>query len=74
MPACRSTIDSELAGRDFVRCDWRVGSADAVPFGELPGPALEAERSGDAFQFSFTAGAHNMNFPFECASRYLQVF
>jgi acyl-CoA synthetase len=48
-----------LAGRDFVRCAWRVGSADAVPFGELPEPALEAERSGDANQvvyLPFTSG------------------
>ena len=32
---------------------------DAVPFGELPGPALEAERSGDANQvmyLPFTSG------------------
>jgi hypothetical protein len=42
-----------------IVCDWRVGSADAVPFGELPGPALEAERSGDANQvmyLPFTSG------------------
>jgi len=57
--ADRCDVFSELAGRDFVRCAWRVGSADAVPFGELPGPALEAERSGDANQvmyLPFTSG------------------
>src|ERR1700720_1013633 len=57
--ADRCDVFSELAGRDFVRYAWRVGSADAVPFGELPGPALEAERSGDANQvmyLPFTSG------------------
>jgi len=57
--ADRCDVFSELAGHDFLRCAWRVGSADAVPFGELPGPALEAERSGDANQvmyLPFTSG------------------
>ncbi len=57
--ADRCDVFSELAGRDFVRCAWRVGSADAVPFGELPGPVLEAERSRDANQvmyLPFTSG------------------
>ena len=57
--ADRCDVFSELAGRDFLRCAWRIGSADAVPFGELPGPVLEAERSGDANQvmyLPFTSG------------------
>src|SRR5580692_1854872 len=57
--ADRCDVFSQLAGRDFLRCAWRIGSADAVPFGELPGPALEAEQSGDANQvmyLPFTSG------------------
>src|SRR5438270_1795137 len=57
--ADRCDVFSELTGRDFLRCAWRIGSADAVPFGEMPGPALEAERSGDSNQvmyLPFTSG------------------
>lgn len=38
--ADRHDVFVELANRDFLRCAWRVGLADAVPLGELPGPAL----------------------------------
>ncbi len=52
-------VFAKLADRDFLRCTWRVGPADAAPFGELPGPALEVEASGDANQvmyLAFTSG------------------
>ncbi len=57
--ADRHDVFAALADRDFLRCAWRVGSADAVPFGELPGPAVETEASGDANQvmyLPFTSG------------------
>jgi acyl-CoA synthetase len=53
----------KLADRDFLRCTWRVGPADAAPFGELPGPALEVEASGNANQViypAFTSGTTGM--------------
>ena len=57
--ADRHDVFVELANRDFLRCAWRVGLADAAPLGELPGPALEMAASGDANQVMyllFTSG------------------
>jgi acyl-CoA synthetase (AMP-forming)/AMP-acid ligase II len=57
--AARRDVFAEMAERDCLRCAWRVGSADAAPFGELPGPAVETEPSGDANQvmyLPFTSG------------------
>jgi len=57
--ADRHDVFAELAGRDFLRCAWRVSSAEAVPFGELTGPAREMEASKDANQvmyLPFTSG------------------
>ncbi|MBO0739588.1 MAG: acyl--CoA ligase, partial [Alphaproteobacteria bacterium] len=57
--ADRRDVFAEVADRDFVRCVLRVGPADATPFGELPGPSLEIEASGDANQvmyLPFTSG------------------
>ena len=57
--ADRHDVFAELADRDFLRCAWRIGPADAAPFDELPGPALEIEASGDANQvmyLPFTSG------------------
>ena len=57
--ADRHDVFAKLADRDFLRCAWHVGPADAAPFGELPGPALEVEASGDANQvmyLAFTSG------------------
>jgi acyl-CoA synthetase len=60
--ADRHDVFAKLADRDFLRCSWRVGPADA-PFDELPGPALEVEASGDANQvmyLAFTSGTTGM--------------
>jgi acyl-CoA synthetase len=57
--ADRHDVFAELADRSFLRCTWRVGPAEAAPFGELPGPALEMEASWDANQvmyLPFTSG------------------
>jgi AMP-binding enzyme len=57
--ADRHDVFTELTGRDFLRCAWRVGPADAEPVGELPSPALEVDASGDANQvmyLPFTSG------------------
>jgi acyl-CoA synthetase (AMP-forming)/AMP-acid ligase II len=57
--ADRHDVFAELADRDFLRCAWRVDPPEAAPFGELPGPALEIEASGDANQvmyLAFTSG------------------
>jgi acyl-CoA synthetase len=57
--ADRHDVFTELAGRDFVCCAWGIGPAEAVPFDELPGPAIETEASGDANQvmyLPFTSG------------------
>jgi acyl-CoA synthetase (AMP-forming)/AMP-acid ligase II len=57
--ADRHDVFAELADRAFLRRAWRVGPAEAAPFGELPGPALEIEASGDANQvmyLPFTSG------------------
>lgn len=55
----RHDIFAALADRDFLRCARCIGPADATPFGELAGPALEMEASGDANQvmyLPFTSG------------------
>jgi acyl-CoA synthetase (AMP-forming)/AMP-acid ligase II len=57
--ADRRDVFAELADRDFLRCAWRAGSADAAPFGKLSGSALETEPSEDANQvmyLPFTSG------------------
>src|SRR5262249_28736841 len=57
--ADRHDVFAELADRDFLRCAWSVGPADATPFGELAGPALEIEATADANQvmyLPFTSG------------------
>jgi acyl-CoA synthetase (AMP-forming)/AMP-acid ligase II len=57
--ADRNDIFAILADRDFLRCAWRVGPADAAPFGELPGPPLNIEASTNANQvmyLPFTSG------------------
>jgi acyl-coenzyme A synthetase/AMP-(fatty) acid ligase len=57
--ADRHDVFPELADRGFLRYAWRVGPAEAAPFGELPDPALEIEASGDANQvmyLPFTSG------------------
>src|SRR5205823_14886331 len=59
----RHDVFAKLADRDFLRCAWRIGPADAAPFGELPGPALEVEASRDANQvmyLAFTSGTTGM--------------
>src|SRR5580704_13691544 len=48
--ADRHDVFTELAGCGFLRCAWRAGPADASPFAELSGPALEMEASADANQ------------------------
>jgi len=57
--ADRHDIFAELAGRDFIRCLWRVGPIDAAPFADVPGPTLDTEASNDANQvmyLPFTSG------------------
>ena len=57
--AHRHDVFAELADRDFLRCAWSVGAADAAAFGELAGPALEIEATADANQvmyLPFTSG------------------
>jgi acyl-CoA synthetase len=57
--ADRHNVFAELANRDFLHCAWRVGSAEAAPFGELTGLAREIEASRDANQvmyLPFTSG------------------
>src|SRR5215471_5965250 len=57
--ADRHDVFAELADRDFLRCAWSVGPADATPFGELAGPALEIEATAEANQvmyLPFTSG------------------
>jgi acyl-CoA synthetase len=52
-------VFAELADRGFLRYAWCVGPAEAAPLGELSGPALEIEASGDANQvmyLPFTSG------------------
>jgi len=57
--ADRHDVFADLADRDFLRCAWSVGPADATAFGELVGPALETEATADANQvmyLPFTSG------------------
>jgi acyl-CoA synthetase (AMP-forming)/AMP-acid ligase II len=57
--ADRCDVLALLADREFLRVAWRVGPADAEPFGELPGPARVSAASGDANQvmyLPFTSG------------------
>ena len=57
--ADRCDLFTELAGRDYLRCAWRLGPPDAAPFAELPGPMLDREASIDANQamyLPFTSG------------------
>ncbi|HVH75845.1 MAG TPA: class I adenylate-forming enzyme family protein [Stellaceae bacterium] len=57
--ADRRDLFTELAGRDYLRCAWRLGPPDAAPFAELPGPMLDREASIDANQamyLPFTSG------------------
>jgi acyl-CoA synthetase len=55
----RHDIFAELADRDFLCCAWRIGSADAAPFAELAGPAIDLPASCDPNQIMylpFTSG------------------
>jgi acyl-CoA synthetase len=57
--ADRHDIFTELRTRDFVRCAWRAGPADAKPFADLPDQAVEIEPSRDPNQvmyLPFTSG------------------
>jgi acyl-CoA synthetase (AMP-forming)/AMP-acid ligase II len=59
--ADRRDLFEELAGRDFLRCVYRVEPADAMatPFGELGAPAIRTPASSDANQvmyLPFTSG------------------
>jgi acyl-CoA synthetase (AMP-forming)/AMP-acid ligase II len=59
--ADRHDLFAELAGRDFLRCIYRVGPADAaaVPFGEITGSAAQTPASNDPNQvvyLPFTSG------------------
>ncbi len=57
--ADRHDIFAALADRDFLRVAWRIGPADAVPFGELAGPTIEMPPSRDPNQIMylpFTSG------------------
>ncbi len=57
--ADRHDIFAELAGRDFLRCAWRVGPADAAPFADLAGPAIATPARSDPNQIMylpFTSG------------------
>ena len=55
----RHDIFAALADRDFLRIAWRIGAADATPFAELAGPAIELPVSRDPNQvmyLPFTSG------------------
>jgi acyl-CoA synthetase (AMP-forming)/AMP-acid ligase II len=57
--ADRHDVFAALAGREFLRCVLRVGSADAAPFADLPGPRRETKAQWDANQvmyLPFTSG------------------
>src|SRR5579863_4689916 len=51
--ADRRDLFTELAGRDYLRCAWRLGPPDAAPFAELPGPMLDRAASADANQVMY---------------------
>jgi acyl-CoA synthetase len=55
----RDDVFARLAGRDSLRCAWRIGPAEAPPFADLTGPVLETTAGGDANQamyLAFTSG------------------
>jgi len=55
----RHDIFAALADRDFLGVAWRIGPADAAPFAEPPGPAIELPASRDPNQvmyLPFTSG------------------
>ena len=59
--ADRHDLFAELAGRDFLRCVYRLEPTDAtaIPFGEILGPAAQTRPSSDANQvmyLPFTSG------------------
>jgi acyl-CoA synthetase (AMP-forming)/AMP-acid ligase II len=57
--ADRHDIFAALGDREFLRIAWRIGPADAAPFAELPGPAIETPASRDPNQvmyLPFTSG------------------
>ena len=59
--ADRHDLFAELAGRDFLRCVYRVEPLDttAIPFGDILGPAAQTPPSSDANQvmyLPFTSG------------------
>lgn len=57
--ADRYDILAGLADRDFLQGVWRAGPADAAPFADLPGSALETDASVDANEvmyLPFTSG------------------
>jgi acyl-CoA synthetase len=59
--ADRRDLVAELAGRDFLRCVYRLGRAETAtaPFAELPGAAVHEPVSGDPNQviyLPFTSG------------------
>jgi len=57
--ADRHDFFAELGGRDFLRCAWRIGPADAAPFAALAGPAIDRPANRDPNQvmyLPFTSG------------------
>jgi acyl-coenzyme A synthetase/AMP-(fatty) acid ligase len=59
--ADRHDLFAQLAGRDFLRCVYRVEPVDAtaIPFGEILGPAAQTPPSSDANEvmyLQFTSG------------------
>jgi acyl-CoA synthetase (AMP-forming)/AMP-acid ligase II len=57
--ADRHDLFTELESRELVRWVYRIGSAAATPFGELTGPSVHTQASGDANQvmyLPFTSG------------------
>lgn len=57
--ADRHDLFAELADRDFVKFAHRAGLAEAAPFGDLNGPAVDRPASRDANQVTylpFTSG------------------
>ena len=56
--ADRHDVFAKLADCHFPHCTWYLGSADAAPFGELPGLAPRNEASGGANQVMGVSGVH----------------
>ena len=55
----RNDVFAALADRDFLRWAWPIGTSDAAPFPELPGPAHATPASEDPNQvmyLPFTSG------------------